>query len=191
MTFEDAPQVHQLAAHCQAQLHLPFLDHVPAEGLHLTLHRIGFTDETTPEQVRHILRQARARCADLTAFTIDVGPLAGSSGAIRLTASPTRPIAELRARLHGASATASRGHAGSEEARSFRPHVGIAYCNTPTRTDDLIPLVAALRTLPTAPTSVTAAHLVVLRRHDQAYQWDTLDSIRLHTPAPADLLRPG
>lgn len=51
LTFDDHPQVADLARRWQAGIDLAGLDHIPADGLHLTMQGIGFTDEVPPDDL--------------------------------------------------------------------------------------------------------------------------------------------
>ncbi|MDT3439045.1 MULTISPECIES: 2'-5' RNA ligase family protein [unclassified Pseudofrankia] len=67
-----------------------------------------------------------------------VGPLAGSSGAVRFTVTPWEPLVELRAAVD--KVTAACGLPAVEQ--RFRPHVGIAYCNRDLPAEPIIRRVA-------------------------------------------------
>lgn len=51
VTLDHARPLRELAATCQRQLDVPFLDPVPPDGLHLTVSHLAFTDEATPADV--------------------------------------------------------------------------------------------------------------------------------------------
>src|SRR5207245_660305 len=104
-----------------------YLDPVPLESLHLTLPRLGWADQLTRRAVDSIAEAAALRCARLKPFALTVGPLAGSPGAVRFSVAPWGPIFALRQELLRA-AQAVNGSTYTED--DFRPHVGIAYCNS-------------------------------------------------------------
>jgi 2'-5' RNA ligase len=175
LTFDSA-ELRQLAGYCQDRLRLPYLDPVPLDGLHLTLPKVGWSDEMSFDDVDAVTAVAMRSCADLRPFTLTVGPLAGSNGAVRFSVSPWEPVVALHRRLQGAVRTV-RGISGKEA--EFRPHVGIAYCNSTITAEDLIAAVEPLRNLPPVEVAVSRVELVLLRREDHTYKWSTAHSLAL------------
>lgn len=170
LTFEDEPALRSVAAQCQTALRAPFLDLVPLDDLHMTLERVAFENEIDEQQLLAVESAAVAASVEIEPFTISVGPLAGSSGAISFTASPRAPLAALRDRLDDATKAAFPAR-GQPESRRFRPHVGIAYSNTTTPSAPVIAAVEQLRGLRPVDIDVRAVSLVVLTREKNAYSW--------------------
>jgi hypothetical protein len=79
LTFQNAAEVAALAAYYQQQMPLPSLDPVPAEGLHMTLQGVGFTDEVTDTDIQAITDHARERCSALEPFALTLGPARGDA----------------------------------------------------------------------------------------------------------------
>ncbi|MFF5082506.1 2'-5' RNA ligase family protein [Actinoplanes sp. NPDC000266] len=177
LTF-DQPDLVQLAAACQDQLRLPYLDPVPLNALHLTLPRVGWTDQITEEQVDRVVETAKNQCADLSEFRLTIGPLSGSPGAVRFSVSPWDPVLALYERLRS-SVTAALSEEYLEPAFEFRPHIGIAYCNTPIPPMYLVSAVSKLRVLPPISVMVKQVELVRLRRENKSYLWSTVEAIAL------------
>ena len=178
VTFDQHPTLTALAQHCQQRLAHLGLDPVPLNGLHLTLARVGFTDELAAEHALAAAAAARQACAGLPAFPVSIGPLAGSRGAVRFTVTPWDRLVELHRRLTQATTAALDGHAPDPGA-PFRPHVSIAYNPRPRPAGPVIDAVAALRHLPPAQALVTAARLVCLRRQGRAYRWEVTATVPL------------
>ncbi len=175
LTFDSTP-LRDLAATCQQQLHdLDCLDPVAADGLHLTVRRLAFTDEIDPATLTTVTRQVAERCRNLPAFRLRVGPLAGSSGAVRFTVAPWEPLVRLRDAVDDVSSACGL----PTVTRRFRPHVGIAYCNRDTPAEPIIHRVAGLRDLPPAEVSVVDLRRVRLYRDGRTYQWDTVTVVPL------------
>lgn len=173
LTFKDTELI-SLAQACQDGLRLPYLDPVPLDGLHLTLPKIGWTDQVSTKQVNQVFTTAAQQCADLKPFRLTVGPLAGSPGAVRLSVSPWEPIVALSRRLRSSIAIAL----GTDRVEpAFRPHIGVAYCNTPVPSKHLVGEVEKLRTLPPVDVTVSEVELVKLRRESGNYLWSTVGSI--------------
>lgn len=181
LALDDEPELAALARRCQASLgELPVLDLVPPGALHLTLQRVGFTDEIDSAQLQAVIDTTARRCTSLASFVLHVGWLAGSQGAIRLTALPAKSVVNLRQAVL-AALTDVRGPATDEskESTTFWPHVSIAYCNSSIPATPIIQRVAHLRSLAPATVFIQALDLVELRRDDKAYRWDTVAQVKL------------
>ena len=50
VTLENSPELHSLARKCQAAISFPYYDLTSPRDLHLTLDRIGFAGDITPDQ---------------------------------------------------------------------------------------------------------------------------------------------
>ncbi|MBL7499879.1 2'-5' RNA ligase family protein [Frankia sp. CNm7] len=185
LTFENATDVHALAARCQERLRLPVLDLVPADGLHLTLQRLAFTDQVAPVEVDAAVEEARRRLGSCPAFTLTVGPLAGSSGAVRFSVQPWEPVVAVRAVVLDATAAALGPDRVAAKPQGFRPHIGIAYSNSIADAQPIVAEVVRLRRLATVTVHVGAVALVELRREGRSYRWDTITRLSLpfHSPA--------
>ncbi|WP_007514911.1 MULTISPECIES: 2'-5' RNA ligase family protein [Pseudofrankia] len=184
LTFEEAPELHALAARCQERLHLSVLDPVPADGLHLTLQRLAFTDQITLADLDAAVLETHRRLASFSAFTLTVGPLAGSPGAVRFSVQPWKPVIAVREAVldvTGVVLGPSRLAAGSA---GFRPHIGIAYSNGANEAQPIVSEVARLRRLPPATVRVDAVALVELRRAGRSYHWDIITRVPLAFSGP-------
>jgi len=172
LTFDDdASALRTMAAACQRALHAhSAFDLVPLGDLHMTLGRVGFEDELSEDVLAEAEQRAEAATAPLEPFTMQVGPLAGSAGAISFSAAPYDRLNELRVTLDSAT-SAALGTATNNG--SFRPHVGIAYCNSSLPLAPIIETVRSLRFLSPVPYRVARVSLVRLTRLDRAYRWTT------------------
>jgi 2'-5' RNA ligase len=175
LTFDSA-ELRTLAHHCQSRLRLPYLDLVPLDGLHLTLPKVGWSDEVPSEDAGSVAAAALRACSDLEPFTLTVGPLAGSAGAVRFSVAPWEPVIAIYQRLRESVRTVRNEGCKDSE---FRPHVGIPYCNDAVPADPLGEAIAPLRSLPSVDIMVTHVDLVLLRREGQAYKWSTIHSLPL------------
>lgn len=177
LALDNEPELAAMARQCQASLSdLPILDFVPPDTLHLTLQKVGFTDEVCGAQLRTVADTTAQRCADLASFVLHIGWLAGSDGAIRFTALPVETVVRVRQAvletLIDVCSPATDQPAGST---AFWPHVSIAYFNRPTpATPAIIERVGQLRSLPPAKVHVQALDLVELRRDDRVYRWELI-----------------
>ncbi|WP_376773583.1 2'-5' RNA ligase family protein [Nonomuraea endophytica] len=171
----DSPELRQLSSYCQQRLPQPFLNHVPLDALHLTLSRVGWHDEVSNADVNAVFNAATSSCAGLKPFTMTIGPVSGSPGAVRFSVGPWEPIVDLYRRLFNSTQAVLGTHYESE----FRPHVGIAYCDKPVPAKPLIKAVSSLRDLPVIELLVSKVDLVLLRREGRTYRWTTIQSLHL------------
>jgi 2'-5' RNA ligase len=178
LTFEDSPEIRALAGQCQEAISFPCYDLTPPHDLHVTLDRIAFTGSITPGQLADIKAAATRACESIPAFRITIGSLGGTPGAIGFTASPARPVREIRDTLR--AVTLSVYPDAPVRRPEFHPHVAIAYANS-----DEVPAAEAIAAVeklnPTARASVTitAATLVLLQRRPRAYEWEAVTRIPL------------
>lgn len=177
LTFKHSPDLHALARQCQAPFRdLPQFDLVPLDTLHLTLHRLAFTDELPPSRLPAVVAAVRQRCRDLAALRLLIGWLAGSTGAIRFTALPVEPVVEVHDIVLTQSAHVHQT-VPARVAEGFWPHVSIAYSNSTQPAAPITATIEALRSLPPAEVLVTSLVLVELRREGRAYRWEVLERV--------------
>lgn len=153
---------------------------MPIDDLHMTIDRIGFDDEMRPDELDAVAEAATRECERLAPFEMLIGPLAGSAGAISFSAAPLERILEVRKALRAATAKVRKRTEFAKD--TFRPHVGIAYCNTEVPTSSIVPKVRPLRELKPARAHVGGASLVLLTRGVQSYRWSTLTDVRFSEP---------
>ncbi|MFE1189997.1 2'-5' RNA ligase family protein [[Kitasatospora] papulosa] len=178
-TFPDPGELLQRTQHCQHVLQHLGMDPVPADGLHVTVLRVGAADQVSTAQLEHLLDLTQE--LPVAAFHVLAHPLAGSRGAVRYSLTPWKPLIRLHAALHTAGKQA--GVPGGAPTTAFRPHLGIAYSNRERSAAAVIDAVAPLRSLPPVPLHFTAVDLVELRRQDRAYRWRIIRSVPLPSAA--------
>ncbi|TDC66076.1 2'-5' RNA ligase family protein [Micromonospora sp. KC207] len=175
MCLGESEALRALATRCQAALgHIPTLDLVPLNWLHLTVQKVGFADEVSAAQLDQIVAAAQRRLAVIPPISLEVGPLAGSAGAVRFSAGPHPPVRSVRQALRQALAEVRGDRAVPTRATAFVPHVSIAYNNAPTDAAPVIDAVASLRRVASVTTVVHGVELVELRREPRSYAWDVL-----------------
>jgi len=186
LTFEHAGELLRLAAATQQHLQVPFLDLVPPDGLHLTIQRVGFADDVSEDRAMAVADMLKPLLIHVDPFSVELGRLAGSAGAIRLPATPVAPIRRLRKVAR--QAVAQELGVRLQDDR-FWPHVGLAYCNSQVPIERILPLVAALREAAPVPAQVKEIHLVRLERQRRSYRWKTILTLPLGgAPARANRL---
>jgi 2'-5' RNA ligase len=185
----DEP-VRAAAAHAWSAVDLPTFDPVPLDDLHLTLLRIGDEAAIAPPELDKVIEAGAAACATIPPFRLTIGPLTGSTEAIRFSVTPWRELVRLEQRLHDATAGALN-QAHLEVRDPFRPHISVGYANRAQPARPVIDAVATVRGGRAgghpagrpggrpAGAVVRAAHVVLLRREDRRYAWDVCASATL------------
>ncbi|MFI5705198.1 2'-5' RNA ligase family protein [Streptomyces xanthochromogenes] len=160
---------------CQDTLRSLPIDDIPADGIHLTLGRIGLTGDVTPQQVTNLAVAARTGLPG--AFSLQAIPLTASRGAIRYSVAPWAPILALHDHL--SQAMSRSGLPPMPPTAHLRPHIGVGYLHRPTPAEDVRRVLEPLRRMPPAATTVDAVHLVRMRRTAGAYRWDRIRTLPL------------
>ncbi|WP_328435868.1 2'-5' RNA ligase family protein [Nocardia puris] len=179
LTFAEEELV-ALAARCQDRLDTTDLDLIPPDGLHVTLVKVGAADDITDPELPQFVAAAEQRLAGLASFSVEVGPLAGSRSAIRLSVTPWERLVDLHERLR-MSVISVRPTPAPKPTSRFRPHLGIAYNNQRRPAAPVIEMVAALRDIGPVSVSVDRVKLVRLWRTDHQYRWEECAAIALGT----------
>jgi 2'-5' RNA ligase len=178
LTFENNAELHSLARQCQQVISFPYYDLTPPRDLHLTLDRITFDEDITPDQLAAIEAAATRACTEIQPFDITIGHLGGTPGAIGFTAYPAKPIRELldTLRLAVLSVYPNTPPRGSD----FHPHVAIAYANSD-HVSAAEAIAAVEKIKPTARVNVTIKEgtLVLLERRARSYIWRAISRIPL------------
>ncbi|MFJ4679016.1 2'-5' RNA ligase family protein [Kitasatospora sp. NPDC088783] len=175
LTFAGQPDLLDLVQRCQQPLEPLGLDLIAADGLHVTMVRVGDRHLVSPSRAQDLVRAVDDM--GLPAFTVHAHPLTGSRGAVRFSLSPWTPLVRLHTAL--TLVGSSHGVPGGSDTSSFRPHLGVAYnpCGRDAR--PVIDTVAPLRRLPPVALRVGSVDLVELRREGRSYRWETLAKVAL------------
>ena len=172
LAFGDQAEVRALAGRCQDVVAAPHFDLVDNSELHMTLERVAFVEDIDAERLQKVRRSVDDLLAEFGALDITIGPLAGSTGALSFSAEPRDRLVELRSLL--VLANQKSDVPTESESTSFRPHVGIAYCNQNIDAREIIAQVESLRALPTVTICIREVLLVALTRHDRSYTWEAV-----------------
>ncbi|MFD3464223.1 2'-5' RNA ligase family protein [Nocardia fluminea] len=172
LTFDDAELI-ELAAECQQALAIGGIDPVPLDALHITMMGIGSTDDVAEGQIDGLISVAREHLSDVKPFDLTVGPLSGSRSAIRFSVAPWDPLLDLHQLLSTCTGEVLRSVASAPSAARFRPHLGIAYNNIDRTAVEVVDAVGELRGAERVNVRVNQVELVVLRREDHTYRWNT------------------
>jgi 2'-5' RNA ligase len=184
ITFDSAADLEALTEKCQKQLRgLPHLDLVPPDLIHLTVKRVAFTDEIDVDEALAVAGAAAPRLAQISPIALKIGPLTGSTGAVRFSVAPNQPVVEVRAAVRAAAAEVLGSAEVPRLLPHFVPHVSIAYSNAVAAAEPIIERVQRLRSLAPAYVAVRRVELVELRREQSRYLWTRLADLRLGTLA--------
>jgi 2'-5' RNA ligase len=177
LTYEDAPQVHRIAADYRRILgELPGLDLVPDQWLHLTMQGLGFAQDVAASDVDAIVDAARLRLAQIPAFEVTIDRPAVTPEAIRWEAAPGEPVAAVRNAIRAAIGVV--WPEVPERADGFGPHISIAYSSS---NGPAAPVLAAIAAAPSAPATarITHADVILLNRDSRMYEWEPVASVPL------------
>lgn len=145
------------------------IDPVPMDLLHLTLHRVGSANAISERQLAEIAFAATKQLRFSERIRLSIGPLAGSTGAIRFTVTPWIRLATL----HDQLVAATHGVVGGAVRTDWRPHVSIAYNNQSRPAVPLVDRIRGLRDHPAVEVTITEIELVKLVRIGRVYEWTT------------------
>lgn len=177
LTFEDAPEVHRIAADYRRILaDLPGLDLVPDPWLHLTMQGLGFAQDVPDADVDAIVQAARVRLVQIPAFEVSFDRPAVTPEAIRWEAAPGEPVAAVRSAIR--AAIGDVWPEVPEAADGFGPHISIACSSS---NGPAAPVLAAIAAAPSAPATarITHANLILLNRDNRMYEWEPVASVPL------------
>ncbi|MFE5479740.1 2'-5' RNA ligase family protein [Nocardia sp. NPDC056541] len=177
LTFEDVELISS-ARQCQQSLSSFGLHPVSLSSLHMTLCRVGAADSISDAAIEVVTSSAAEALERVDSFEIEVGPLAGSSGAVRFSVTPWSSIWQLATILRSLPVNAAAGTA-SKPLSDFRPHIGIAYSNRRQEIAPILERVSQLRDIVPVPIAVTQVKLVRLWRSQDSYEWDDVATIAL------------
>jgi 2'-5' RNA ligase len=150
----------------------------PLRDLHMTLDRVAFDGDVTPDLLETIEAAAILACKKTKPFDVTIGSLGGTPGAIGFTASPAQPIRELRDTLR--AATLSVYPDAPVRRPEFHPHVAIAYANSDNVSAiEAIKAVGKLNATTRIGITITEVTLVLLERRPRSYAWQAVSRIPL------------
>jgi 2'-5' RNA ligase len=184
ITFSRAPQLRELTRQCQKEVSFPYYDLAPLDGLHLTVNRVAYQNDVRPLDVDTLVSTAQAICQTVNAFTISVGRLSGTPGALGFNVSPYEPLRDLHDRLTAATLQVLPDAPVNQ--REFHAHVAIAYGNADVPSAEALAAVEQLNSLPEVDALVDDVSLVLLERSHRSYQWQIVETVVLAKTHDAD-----
>jgi len=175
ITLDDQPQLCALVKRYQdAMRHLPNLDLIPPQWLHITTQGIGFADEVSPADLAAVTAAIRERLLDLELPTATFHRASIRPEAVLLKADPPQPLYQLRITVFDAMASVL----GPDKFRkpradpraAFTPHVSAAYASNDGPVE---PIAGAISHLDPDPVTATfsAVSLLEIHRDRRMYEW--------------------
>lgn len=170
LTFQDAPEVHRLAAdYRRALAPVPGLTLVPDQWLHLTMQGLGFVGEVKERDVDAIVALAAVHLTDVQPFELLLTRPTITPEAIRWDPDSTGPAA-VRDAIR--AAIGQVWPQVPEPAKDFGAHLTIAYSSAD-GPDTAVRAALDAVNVPPATARITAAELIVLNRDHRMYEWTT------------------
>jgi 2'-5' RNA ligase len=186
LTLDDQLPLRSMVRTYQRAIeHLPGLDLIPAQWLHLTMQGIGFTDEITASELHDLADALTRELSVIDRPKADFHDLTVHPEAVYLKAHPVSALYPLRIATHRAVACVLGPDRFTEPLptpEKFNPHVSIAYVNTDGEAE---PVVQALMTAAAEPVTATfaKASLLVFHRDARMYEWTSATPIAIGTQA--------
>lgn len=132
LALDHCSELVAITAYCHKRLRrVPTLDLVPTDTLHVTVQRIAFAGEITLAELGVVADATRQRCVVMSELDLTIGPLSGSSGAVRFSVGPHEPVSRVRAVTREVIRDILGAGALAADDTTFTPHVSIAYNNNP------------------------------------------------------------
>ncbi|WP_433727809.1 2'-5' RNA ligase family protein [Nocardia sp. CA-129566] len=178
LTFEKSPELRSLAKRCQGSIDFPFYDLTPPGSLHLTLDRISYFGEISPDQLSSIENSAVLACHSVMPFNITIDRLSGVRSAVAFDVSPAQRIDILRDVLRSATLSAYPD-ARLNSSKPHPPHITIAYANSDgvSAADAMAAVDRMNETIRGVDVKVAEALMVLLERRQRSYSWQVLSKI--------------
>ncbi|MCP9211449.1 2'-5' RNA ligase family protein [Streptomyces sp. NEAU-Y11] len=172
LTVGDQPDVQRYAAvYRDALAHLPGLDPIPDQWLHLTMQGLGFINEVDEHEVQAITAAAQSRLADLPPLELNLTDVTVTPEAVLAPAQPADAVTAVRNTIR--AAIADVWPSIPEAPDGFRPHVSIAYSNAQAPAEPVYQALSTVNTAPATAARIAAADLIVIHRDRRMYEWET------------------
>lgn len=179
VTFHGTPGLYGLVDVYQQRLaHLPGLDFIPHEWLHMTVQGIGFTDEISDRQRDAIHRAVQAELATVEPATVTFQPVVIHPEAVVMPAQPAEQLVNARAAIRRGITTVLGPDQLDGPDHGYRPHVTLAYNTTDRPSSDVLDTIRDARPHPVTLT-IHTIELLDMNRDHRMYQWDQKKPARL------------
>ncbi|TDC84761.1 2'-5' RNA ligase family protein [Nonomuraea deserti] len=183
LTFEDAPQLHQLAERYQSVLAaINGHDPIPAQWLHLTMQSVGWVDEVAEEQLDQVTEAVAARLGQLNPVELTFHRSVVIGEAVELAPTPAEPLHQIWDEIRkGIAEVTGNVPTAAEQAKGFRPHVSLTYFNAP---GPAKPYIDALNAVDADVVSVNVDQVALIVQNrvlepEWVYRWNTRTTVPL------------
>ncbi|HEX5744208.1 MAG TPA: 2'-5' RNA ligase family protein, partial [Candidatus Saccharimonadales bacterium] len=173
--FDGQPQVAKMAAAYAGAIDHPGLyPPIPAERLHMTVLRVGFTTEYTDAEMAAVTGLLRPKLAGMEMPELVLGPWWIWGGPV-LHVTPEGPLIKVFDAILK-SIEEIVGKKRTPKPQRFIPHVTLAYCKD---YDDEIGLHASLSKTDVEPARFRADKLSMIKQWPSlpVYKWDVVEDI--------------
>lgn len=184
--FNDQPQVSNMV-----QSYAPLLRHpglyppIPAQWLHLTVLRAGFTTEFTEAEMQAVATTLAPNLAALDIPELTLGPAWVYKGYPLLHTTPEEPLDQLfQCVVQGLRAVVGEDRMPRPVDRSltkFMPHVALAYTRDYAAEEEVRTILADT---PIPPVSFRLSYLSLVRQQPMSghYEWEVVKNIPVGEP---------
>jgi 2'-5' RNA ligase len=174
LTLDDQPQLRTLVKQYQDVIgHLPGLDLIPLQWLHITMQGVGFADEIGPEDLAAVTATVQERLRDVQPPETTFDRATIRPEAVILKAEPPEPLYHLRIAVYDAIASVLGPDKFSEPRpgpSQFTPHVSAAYVNSDGPAEPIAEAIADLHPQRVTVTFPTIS-LLEFHRDRRMYEW--------------------
>jgi 2'-5' RNA ligase len=179
LTFDRQHELHSLVRAYQAHLAtVPGLDLIPQQWLHLTMQGVGFTHETSVDDVDRIVATATVHLRKVGPQQLTFHRAVVLPEAIALPPNPPEAVWAIRRAVRGAIADVWGDSRVPESEDRFRPHLSVAYNNEDRPAGPVVEVVGSMA-YPPVTVTVDSASLIVLDRDERIYRWRTYATVPL------------
>jgi 2'-5' RNA ligase len=177
ITFDDAPDLHQLADFWQDRLRaFDYLDLIPHRWLHLTMQGIGMVEDVPDETRDRIVAAVRQRLAELSPVHVTFHRPVVRAEAIAMPPNPSSAVDAIRRAVRAGMAEIIGTNALPERADGFQPHVSLAYVNRRQSASAVVEAIENADEPAEAASPITHASLIEMHRDNRMYEWRTIAS---------------
>lgn len=180
ITFDGAHPLHDLVSTYQEAIaQEDGVNLIPLEWLHLTVQGVGYMDEIPETTVNAVTEAVGARLESIPPVDLTFSRPVVLAEAIALSPSPVVPLHTIRSAIRAGISEVfgeDRVHTGPEQINGFRPHISIAYINSPGPADPYISSLARVTAEPVA-VQISDVTLIIQNRilePEWIYRWNTL-----------------
>ncbi|WP_170140905.1 2'-5' RNA ligase family protein [Allonocardiopsis opalescens] len=163
---------------------VPFggLNLIPGDWLHITLQGVGYVDMTSDSYINDVIAGVSRRVSTLPPLEISFIRPYVLEEAVVIAPEPATVLHELLVRVRsGMNDSVGEVDTSPEQRKGFRPHMSIAYFNSPGQAS---PYIKALGKVRADPVSVRVDDLELIVQDrvldpEWVYKWTTHTSVQL------------